>query len=93
MLFSLCCLPTEKRCILSSVPELQILRVICGRIYFSQEKKKKTTQSNMKQKQQNKRKQKNQQNQHRDKRATLVVIRRKASNISCKKVVCFQIHM
>lgn len=93
MLFSLCSLPREMHCVPSSVPQLQILRVTCGRVSFSQ-KKKKTIQSNVKQKQQNKTKQKKK-NPQRDKRETLVVTCRKASNISCKKkkVVCFQIYM
>lgn len=82
MLFSLCSLPREMHCVPSSVPQLQILRVTCGRVSFSQ-KKKKTIQSNVKQKQQNKTKQKK--NPQRDKRETLVVTCRKASNISCKK--------
>lgn len=83
MLFSLCSLPREMHCVPSSVPQLQILRVTCGRVSFSQ-KKKKTIQSNVKQKQQNKTKQKKK-NPQRDKRETLVVTCRKASNISCKK--------
>lgn len=83
MLFSLCSLPREMHCVPSSVPQLQILRVTCGRVSFSQKKKKRQHRAMWNKN--NKIKKKQKKKIHRDKRETLVVTCRKASNISCKK--------